>query len=515
MQIDGDGGIRDDGTASVAATAERPRRSPSRGFDTEWEKRMVGWGRDLLRRFYGASRVARIYDSSNATFQCHMDSFHAAIQEFIALEGGVQFRVAFACLFLNGVRVKTDFTSFVAYKYFLDEFSERGIGSIIFQKETDAPELTTFLRLFSMGERRESGNYANLFAALQKNEVNHILLTEAKEAQFRKVEDESDRAMARTAFLLAMGHLKRVVTRMKSREPANMRGVRRAVESLVDWIERDEHYMLALTTLKNYLEYRLNHSVNVSILAVALGRRLGLDRKSLRDLGVAALLHDLGTLDVPDEILRKPESLTAEEFKAITRHTLRGAEMITRLKGVSQVPVGAMAVTLQHHLQLDLSGYPRVGRSYEICPFARIVAIADYYDAMTSERPYRSRPVRPEQTIAFMFKGAGSQFDALLLKVFMQMIGVYPVGSLVLLDTGELAVVLAPHPEPELWARPRVRIVRGAEGTLSRSAIEVNLDETDPITTRPLRSIVKGVDPQDYAIDIPRLLIYGPSALSA
>jgi len=501
--------IRSHEEESTEGIGNRAPGSSSAGFDTDWEKRMVQWGRDLLRRFYGASRVAQIYDPSNETFKRHMDSFYGAIQEFIALESDVQFRVAWLSLFLNGVRIKTDFSSFAAFKFLVDEFCRRGIGAITFKSGLDAEELTAFLRLFSLGGKEESGAYANFVAALQKNNISHVVISEAGEGGRRKVEDQGDRAAARSAFLLTMGHLKRVVARIEGGEPANIRGARRAVESVVECVDRDECYMLGLTVIKNYVNYRLNHSVNVCILSVAMGRRLGLDRKSLRDLGIAALFHDIGTLDVPDEILSKPETLTAEEFTAVTRHTLRGAEMITRLKGVSQVPIAAMAVTLQHHLHLDLSGYPRIEREYEVCPFARIVAIADYYDAMTSERPYRSRPVRPDQTIAHMLKGAGKQFDLLLLKVFVQMMGAYPVGSLVLLDTGELAVVVAPNPEPELWARPRVRIVRDADGNLCQKTIDVNLDETDPIASRPLRNIVKATDPADYAIDLPRVMLHG------
>ncbi|MCX7569596.1 HD-GYP domain-containing protein [Tumebacillus sp. DT12] len=214
-----------------------------------------------------------------------------------------------------------------------------------------------------------------------------------------------------------------------------------------------------------------HHSLNVSIMSVAMGLEYGLNEKQSLDLGVGTLLHDVGKLRVPQEILNKPGRLTDEEFQAIQHHALYGYEMLR-----AQDDISAMSahVALQHHERIDGTGYPRGLKGDEIHIFGKISAVADVYEALTANRIYRKGHL-PHHALEFLLGACGSHFETEMVQIFLKTISIYPVGMTVQLNTGETGVVVAHHiGHPQ---RPTVRVLQTPDGEELKQPYDVNLME--------------------------------------
>jgi putative nucleotidyltransferase with HDIG domain len=255
-----------------------------------------------------------------------------------------------------------------------------------------------------------------------------------------------------------------------------------------------------MTTIKNYDEYTFNHSVNVSIYSLAMGKRLGFSKKTLTELGITALLHDIGKSKIPREVLNKPASLNDEEWGMMKKHPLTGVEIVLNLKQLGEINPRMVVGIFDHHLKSDLSGYPKLFRKKEVSLFGRIIQIADSYDAMTTPRIYKKTPYTPEQALALLLRERTVHYDPVLLKIFIGLVGIYPIGSLVLLNTRELGIVYKPSHDPRWLDRPTVILVaRSEKGDVKKEVVD--LTETDG-AGRYKRSIVKTLDPFQYHIDI-------------
>ena len=216
------------------------------------------------------------------------------------------------------------------------------------------------------------------------------------------------------------------------------------VEGLADAVTQNRTALMALTAMRNYDNYTFTHMVNVSILTMAQARALGIDGKLLREFGLSALMHDIGKVRTPKEILNKPDKLTDDEFVIMRRHVVDGAEILRR---TPEMPILAPVVAFEHHLRLDGSGYPFTVKRESMNLGSMLCAIADVYDAMRSQRSYQ-KAFPTDRILAVLKRNEGSQLDQHLVRRFTQLLGIYPPGNLVKLSTGEVAVVLA---------RPRAR----------------------------------------------------------
>ena len=223
------------------------------------------------------------------------------------------------------------------------------------------------------------------------------------------------------------------------------------VDDVVESINRNPDALLSLARLKNADEYTYLHSVAVCALMVALGRQLGLDDAQCREAGMAGMLHDLGKAAMPQDVLNKPGKLTAEEFAIIKQHPVRGYEMLLAGADVSE---GVMDVCHHHHERVDGTGYPHGLTADGISLLARMGAVCDVYDAVTSDRPYKAG-WDPAHALAQMATWKG-HFDTTIFQSFVKSIGIYPTGSLVRMRSGRLAVVLDQN--PSALTRPRVKL---------------------------------------------------------
>jgi putative nucleotidyltransferase with HDIG domain len=310
----------------------------------------------------------------------------------------------------------------------------------------------------------------------------------------RVEENLSDTATIRKLYAEAVNMASAVWESARSDSKPDAEAARGMVNGLAQAVSQNRTALLALTALKNYDNYTFTHMVNVSILTMGQARGLGIEGPLLREFGLAALMHDIGKVRTPPEVLNKPDKLTDEEFVIMKRHVVDGAEILRR---TPEMPALAPVVAFEHHLRLDGTGYPdRVSRP-TLNVATMMCSIADVYDAMRSQRRYQ-QAFPTDRILAVLQRNDGKQFEQHLVRRFVQLVGIYPAGNLVRLNTDEIAVVLRVHaPDPY---RPRVRILIGREGNRLELPTDLNLWEVEPDSGRG-STIVAPVDPAQYEID--------------
>lgn len=250
----------------------------------------------------------------------------------------------------------------------------------------------------------------------------------------------------------------------------NVAGAKKAVADIVHSVIRNPDALVCLAQLQDKSTYNSLHSLRVSILALVFGRHLGLPADKLQTLGLGALLHDVGKTRVPQALLHKPERLTPAEFELMKRHVSLGAAMLQQYPALpSIVPY----IAAHHHERYDGRGYIRGLKALHINQFTRIVTIADCYDAIISDRPY-SQGVSAHQALKRLYAGKGKEFDPCLVEQFIQCFGIYPIGSLVELNTGHVGVVLSIN--RERYLRPKIALVLDADKSPYPVATAVDLD---------------------------------------
>ncbi len=264
------------------------------------------------------------------------------------------------------------------------------------------------------------------------------------------------------------------------------------VDSLAQAVAQNRTALLALTALKEYNNYTFTHMVNVSILTMGQARALGIDGSLLREFGLSALMHDIGKVRTPNEILNKPEKLTETEFEIMKRHTLDGAEMLRR---TPEMPALAPVVAFEHHLRVDGTGYPTGVVREGLNLGTMLCGIADVYDAMRSQRAYQEA-FPTDRILSVLQRNDGKQFDQHLVRRFAQLIGIYPVGNLVRLNTGEIAVVTRTYAADPY--RPRVRVLVDQPGNRLENPYDIDLWEA--AEGQP-NAVVAPIDPASVQID--------------
>ncbi len=314
------------------------------------------------------------------------------------------------------------------------------------------------------------------------------------------------RDRCRNAFFTALTVHRAYYRGAQQGEPLPFRHAKRTVQSLVDAVLEGESAILGLTTLKAHDNYAFFHSVNVCVLSVGLGKRLGLDRSQLVDLGMAALLHDLGKAVVPIGVLGKAGALTPEELAHIQCHPHLGVRELLRFGGLNQQLYPAMVGCFEHHMSCDGTGqgYPKIAEPYRPHLFGRIVAIADCFDALSARRVYRKHAQPQDETLAYLLSLAGTKFDPVLVKLFVNLVGVYPVGSVVRLRSGRVGVVISSSRAPGRCDRPLVRLLDPRTHEPLPEQVDLSRQEGDAEGREAIEAIL---DAEQERIDLKRVFL--------
>jgi HD-GYP domain-containing protein (c-di-GMP phosphodiesterase class II) len=454
--------------------------------------------KDIINQLAVFIRTAHIHDPGNVAVLSAVDRFIATVNPLMERGSVLTLEIVGEFFYINESRVRYSMEYLLNFDFLIREFKRRGLGSITINSKITSEDVQSFLKSFI-----SCSFSGNPFEALSEgvSKIDSISI-----GPLKKVKEEGDvdvKRMVKKTYFNAVSFTKGVINKIKSGERVGLRKAKRVVESMVDMILEEEELLIGMTAIKDYDEYTYHHSVNVSILSVALGQRIGLSRKALTDVGLVALFHDIGKMEIPPEILNKPTNFNDEEWRIIRKHPFWGVRAILRLKGLDYTSVRTAIVAFEHHLNYDMSGYPKISKPLELDFYSKIVSIADQYDAMTSARVYSRVPMAPDKALSVMLERAGTQLDPLIFKFFINMVGVFPIGTLVLLDTKELGLVYGGN--TMFQDRPRVLIIIDSKGNRIKGDV-VDLTEKSA-SGKHVRTIVKTMDPNKYRINLAEYML--------
>ncbi len=266
------------------------------------------------------------------------------------------------------------------------------------------------------------------------------------------------------------------------------------VNDMVSSIFRNPHALLSLGRIRQMDQYTFEHSVSVAVLLISFAKELGLERSVIQEIGVGALLHDIGKLQIPDHILNKPGRLSEDEFVIMRRHVEYSRELLEQTGGVSAT---AIAVAAQHHERYDGSGYPDKLSGDAISTYGQMAAIVDVYDAISADRCYhKGEP--PTVVLRRILEWSKFHFNQPLVHQFIRCVGIYPVGTVVRLESGRLGVVMEPGEKGPLY--PVVRVVYDTNRNRFINAHDIDL--SNPITRSGDDRIVGAESPERWNIKV-------------
>jgi len=459
-------------------------------------------GRELLVAFYAALRSLKLYPLENEAVQRTLDELAHSAKALLKVEEELELRLSGEFIFVNSTRLRLDLDNYASFSHVLSTLRHSGVGVVRIDEDVDRRQWQVFISLLLSAATREAGasRLYELQQAMAQSKVTHIEVDSPIESEEDVEDEERAKEVAKRTYEQSVAVTKEVVSSIRMGRSASVKKVKRAVQGIVDQVLNNETSLMGLTTIRDYDEYTFTHSVNVCIFSVAIGRRLGLTKLQLYDLGLAALFHDVGKSRVPVEMLNKPGSLNEDEWRVIQAHPWLGVLTLFGLRGYGEVPYRGMIVAFEHHMKTDLTGYPKTLRNRKLSVFSKIVAVADGFDAATTRRAYQTTPIQPDQVLREMWTNPRRGLDPVLVKAMINLLGVYPVGTCVILDTYEVGIVHAANSDISQLARPMVRVVGTSEGAVLRPGHLVDLAETGPDGNFK-RTIIKVTDPAKYGIN--------------
>jgi putative nucleotidyltransferase with HDIG domain len=443
---------------------------------------------DLLRRFGAWLRGIQLYASTHPIVSRNLEALSEAIRTLHTHDPSIVIGIVGGELIVGDVPMSK---ASVTMGELIRRLAALGVERITIARTVTTDELKSFAETIRHLEQSYTGRALKDAAAQLESANIRVGRVTASE---NKAEESTDMAAIRRMYADAVSVASKVWEKAKSDSMPDPASAQSIVDGLAQAVVRNRSALMALTALKEYDNYTFTHMVNVSILTMAQARGLGIEGALLREFGFAALMHDIGKVKTPSEILNKPEKLTDEEFTVMKRHTVDGAEI---LRGTPDIPTLAPVVAFEHHLRIDGSGYPEGVSRPNLNLATMLCGIADVYDAMRSQRKYQQAHPS-DRILAVLKRNDGTQFDQNLVRRFVQLLGIYPVGNLVKLDSEEIAVVLQVHaPDPY---RPKVRVIFAKDGSRLELPRDVNL--WDAATDHQHATAVIGpLNPTDYGID--------------
>jgi len=369
---------------------------------------------------------------------------------------------------------------FQAATELVEMLESRELAGFEFMTGLSANEIQSLLHLLHSGSNKGQ-DFADALVSQGVKKIRAIAATE---------DDEDESQQPRKVYHKALKVVDQIFQDVRMGEIPSSEDAIKVVKDMAHLTMTEPHAMLALSMLKDYDNYTFTHSVNVSVLALAIGRACQLTEEQLKTLGLGGLLHDLGKLRVDVNIITKPGRLTDSEFDEIKEHPGYGAEIIKEMEGVTDE---VMQIVHGHHLRYDRTGYPSNVPGEVISPLVEMTAIADAYDAMTTLRSYQ-RPFTPRKAIARLKDVRGSSLHPDYVTHFIESLGPYPVGSLVRLDSNEIGLVT--KVEPKDTSLVDIKVIYDSAGAMLDDPYTIHLRPDQP------RKIIAEVDPQTKGIDV-------------
>lgn len=437
------------------------------------EERKLG---EFLKFLVGTIKGMALYPPGHPSVSKPLDSSFEALQSLLGFLNKVTLTT------MEGIIILAErpfYDTNVHARELLKRFDDRDTSQVEFLPGLSRDELGEFANILMMDPKKleEAGGLAK---ELKNRGVVHIRTSNA-----RQIYSNAISAVEEILKETRMG-------RIPSSEDAI-----EVVEDMKTVILEDKGALVGLSLIKSYDDYLFNHSVNVSVLSLSLADEVKVNREHLSDIGLGAILHDIGKVHTPKEIIHKPGRLNDEEWKIMKQHPVKSYEIVKKMSGVSDI---AARIVFEHHVRFDLKGYPQLPEGQQLHPYSQIVTIADTYDAMTTLRPYQ-RAYAPKEALDMMEATlVGKTIDPRYFDAFVRLLGIYPVGTLVRLDTNEIAVVT--DVSPRNYLLPKVKIVVDPAGKRLPEPMDVDLAGADAPAGEAPRTIISTVDPLLSNIDV-------------
>ena len=437
---------------------------------------------ELLRRFASGVRAAQLYAADHPLIGRNVEGLLAVLKSLHGLQASIAVGIVGTQLVVSDTPMTKASQGMVEL---IKRLKDHKIERIAFERGITADETSAFMHAVAGLGKGEASDAAWAFP--------HIRVGRITAEDHRSDGIGGDMAAIRQLYSNAVAFAEDAWESAKTEGQPDLPATLQAVEGLADAVTQNRTALVALTAMRNYDNYTFTHMVNVSILTMGQARALGIEGRLLREFGLSALMHDIGKVRTPKDILNKPDKLTDPEFEIMRRHTVDGAEILRR---TPEMPILAPVVAFEHHLRIDGTGYPFGAKRDGLNIGTMLCGIADVYDAMRSQRAYQqAHPT--DRILAVLKRNDGTQFDQNLVRRFVQLLGIYPPGNLVRLTSGEIAVVTHTHaPDPH---RPRVRVLFAKDGTRLDLPYDRNLWEGPHESDHD--SIVAPVDATEYGID--------------
>src|SRR4249920_705649 len=439
---------------------------------------------ELTRRLAAALRGTELYSPAHPLVQRGIDALTAAAAERLQTAPAIVVGFLGDEVVVDGTRLPRGTASLIG---FARDLRDRGIEKITLNRGLSRGEVGHLVAAFT--DRTSAAPLQERLVArgVRNVTLGRIVVDEVSD-------DQAGIEAARRVYGTAVETAETLWNAAKAGDQPDPGAARKIIDGLARLVTQDRTSLMALTALKKYDNYTFTHMVNVSALAMAQARALNIEGALLREFGFAALMHDIGKVNTPLEVLNKPDKLTEAEFKIMKMHVVDGAHILRR---TPEMPALAPVVAFEHHLRQDLSGYPEnIGhRKLNLCTM--IVSIADVFDALRSNRPYREG-MATNRIRSIMGEQGNPAFNQVLLKRFVNLMGLFPVGNLVRLDKGEVAVVTAEHPTDPF--RPQVKIIVDRAGDTLEDPLLINTWERDS-RGEHAHAVVEAIDPDTTEID--------------
>lgn len=424
----------------------------------------------ILKSVNGAIKGKKLYPPGHPAIVAPMAKAYQTISDLLKTQSKIFTGIA------NDVLVFEETPLMDAEKNlgeFILQIKQREIEGIIFEKGLIQKEFFAFIDVLS-GDDALKGKA--LQDTLTARGVIHITIKSISKRTILEAYNDAVNVVKETMNQIRMGKVP------QSKE------IVRVTDEMTELVMSNRDAMFGMTMIKNYDNYLFNHSVNVSILSIALGQNMNYQKADIHIVGMAGLLHDIGKTEVAEDIIKKPAGLSGEEWETIKQHPVLGSRIIEKMEGLARL-VGR--IIYEHHIRYDHSGYPHTESTLH--PLSMIVTVADAYDALTTLRVYQ-RPHHPVEAIKVMNSLSGKHFDPNTLKTFIGMIGFYPVGTVVRLSTNDIAIVIKINPANGLY--PTVKVVYGGDGKQIDKPYEIDLSAGDapPSIVAPIDPLTKGLD---------------------
>ena len=465
---------------------ERDRIKDESQLSFYMQQQLVNSAKRVFMQAATVLRNAQLYPPAHPSLLSSAEQLKQGLDDLLAKRSEAAFYFIAGELFFETFSVPIEEPLAVL----IESLIQKDVGGIHIRRGVALKEIVSFAFIMNQ-ERAAQTSQGGISSMLSREGVSHITVHAVLPLDARAKEQKKTGKKPAELFLDAVDTVKELVHSAHAGKIVNVRKIQSTVQTMVDNIVDNRDAMIGLTSIKLYDEYTFAHSVNVAMLSIAMGAFLALDKPQIAALGIAGMLHDIGKVNVPLDIINKPDALSDAEWEVMKRHPVEGAVILTSMSGISPL---AIVAAFEHHLHHDVKGYPHVSDFGEMHPFSQVVAIADAYDALTSARVYYNMATPPDEAIRILLKKRGSIFNPMLVKAFVNMVGIFPIGTLVRLSTGEVGIVM--HQTGDLL-RPKIILLSSFDGT---ETDEVSLLEMD--RGRYRRSIIDTISPNSMNVNI-------------